>query len=106
MPDLGRKHVCFKCASKFYDLKKAKVICPKCRADQADAPASGAVVPARPAPAPKRVPKMVDPVEEEAPPEAEEAEGGESPELDVEGDEEMPKVEDDVDEGTGEDSYD
>lgn len=36
--DLGTKHVCFKCKSKFYDLKKPAAICPKCGADQRDAP--------------------------------------------------------------------
>jgi uncharacterized protein (TIGR02300 family) len=36
--DLGNKHVCFKCTTKFYDLKKPGPICPKCGADQRDAP--------------------------------------------------------------------
>ena len=36
--DLGNKHVCFKCATKFYDLKKPSPVCPKCGADQRDAP--------------------------------------------------------------------
>ena len=36
--DLGGKHVCFKCATKFYDLKKPAPICPKCGADQREAP--------------------------------------------------------------------
>jgi len=36
--DLGNKHVCFKCGTKFYDLKKAAPVCPKCGADQRDAP--------------------------------------------------------------------
>lgn len=38
MPDLGQKHECFKCGTKFYDLKKTPVLCPKCHADQKDAP--------------------------------------------------------------------
>ncbi len=38
MPDLGQKHECFKCGTKFYDLKKSPVICPKCHADQKEAP--------------------------------------------------------------------
>ena len=38
MPDLGQKHTCFKCGAKFYDLKRTPVICPKCGADQKDAP--------------------------------------------------------------------
>jgi uncharacterized protein (TIGR02300 family) len=38
--DLGAKHVCFKCGTKFYDMKKAEPICPKCGADQRQSPAS------------------------------------------------------------------
>jgi uncharacterized protein (TIGR02300 family) len=37
--DLGTKHTCFKCSTKFYDLKKLPAICPKCGADQKDSPA-------------------------------------------------------------------
>ena len=37
--DLGNKHVCFKCAAKFYDLKKPDPICPKCGTDQREATA-------------------------------------------------------------------
>lgn len=36
--DLGNKYVCFKCGTKFYDLKKPTPVCPKCGADQRDAP--------------------------------------------------------------------
>lgn len=36
--DLGTKHACFKCGTKFYDLKKPAPICPKCGADQRDQP--------------------------------------------------------------------
>jgi uncharacterized protein (TIGR02300 family) len=38
MPDLGLKHSCFKCGTKFYDLRKTPVLCPKCGADQKEAP--------------------------------------------------------------------
>ncbi len=38
MPDLGQKHTCFRCASKFYDLRRTPVTCPKCGADQREAP--------------------------------------------------------------------
>ncbi len=38
MPELGQKHECFKCGTKFYDLRKTPVLCPKCHADQKDAP--------------------------------------------------------------------
>lgn len=34
----GRRYQCFKCGCKFYDLNKAKAVCPKCKADQANAP--------------------------------------------------------------------
>ena len=59
--DLGTKYVCFKCGTKFYDLKKPVPTCPKCGADQREAPSpkttSGR---ARPPP-----PRQVEP--EEAP---------------------------------------
>jgi uncharacterized protein (TIGR02300 family) len=59
--DLGTKHVCFKCSTKFYDLKKPEALCPKCGADQKLSPAN------RPAPEPRKgrlaaVPKVVEPV--------------------------------------------
>ena len=37
--DLGNKFTCFKCQTKFYDLKKPAPICPKCGADQREVPA-------------------------------------------------------------------
>jgi len=37
--DLGNKFVCFKCSTKFYDMKKPDPLCPKCGADQRDSPA-------------------------------------------------------------------
>jgi uncharacterized protein (TIGR02300 family) len=36
--DLGTKYACFKCGTKFYDLKKPAPTCPKCGADQREAP--------------------------------------------------------------------
>ena len=36
--DLGSKYVCYKCSTKFYDLKKPVPACPKCGADQREAP--------------------------------------------------------------------
>ena len=36
--DLGSKYVCFKCGTRFYDLKKPVPSCPKCGADQREAP--------------------------------------------------------------------
>jgi uncharacterized protein (TIGR02300 family) len=37
--DLGTKHTCFKCSTKFYDMKKPVPVCPKCGADQRESPA-------------------------------------------------------------------
>ncbi len=36
--DLGNKYVCFKCGTKFYDLRKPIPTCPKCGTDQREAP--------------------------------------------------------------------
>ncbi len=35
---LGGKYVCFQCGCKFYDLKKAQPVCPKCGVNQNEAP--------------------------------------------------------------------
>jgi uncharacterized protein (TIGR02300 family) len=37
--DLGTKYTCFKCGTKFYDMKKPAPLCPKCGADQRESPA-------------------------------------------------------------------
>jgi uncharacterized protein (TIGR02300 family) len=64
--DLGSKHTCFKCGTRFYDLKKPEPICPKCGADQRQSPASkpsGGAEKRRqpkPAPPPKPVPEEVE----------------------------------------------
>ena len=62
--DLGVKHTCFKCGTRFYDLKKPEPICPKCGADQRESPALRAPPAAekRARPAPKQAAK--EPVEE------------------------------------------
>ena len=36
--DLGTKHICWKCSTKYYDLKKVDPVCPKCGADPRQAP--------------------------------------------------------------------
>jgi len=59
--DLGAKHVCFKCQTRFYDLKKPVAICPKCGADQREAP----VVKPPPAEKRSRASKPVEPVLDE-----------------------------------------
>ena len=35
---LGKKYACYQCGCKFYDLSRPKPICPKCGADQNEAP--------------------------------------------------------------------
>lgn len=39
MPELklGTKHTCYNCSTKFYDLGKNEMVCPKCGADQKNA---------------------------------------------------------------------
>ncbi len=65
--DLGTKHTCFKCSTKFYDFRKAEPICPKCGADQRQTPA----VKSPPAERRTRTPAKPPPP---APPEVEEVE--------------------------------
>lgn len=36
--DLGQKFTCFECECKFYDLGAPEPICPRCGADQREAP--------------------------------------------------------------------
>lgn len=67
--DLGTKHTCFKCQTRFYDLKKVEPICPKCGADQRQSPVN------KPPPAEKRSrapakPAIVAPEIDEVEPEA------------------------------------
>jgi predicted nucleic acid-binding Zn-ribbon protein len=64
--DLGAKYTCFKCGTKFYDMKKPEPLCPKCGADQRESPALKAPSPperrprTRP-PEPKPPPVEVEP---------------------------------------------
>jgi hypothetical protein len=44
--DLGTKYTCFKCGTKFYDMKKPEPLCPKCGSDQRESPALKAPPPA------------------------------------------------------------
>ena len=37
--DLGTKYTCFKCNTKFYDMRKPEPVCPKCGSDQRQSPA-------------------------------------------------------------------
>lgn len=38
MANLGKKWTCFQCGTKFYDFMKPEALCPKCQANQKDAP--------------------------------------------------------------------
>lgn len=55
--DLGTKHTCFKCGTRFYDLKKPAPVCPKCGTDQRESPASKPAAAERRRPAPKPPPE-------------------------------------------------
>ncbi len=81
--DLGNKHVCFKCGTKFYDLRKPEPLCPKCGADQRESPALKAPPERRQKAPPKPVP--VEP-EEPLDDEVEEAEGEDDAEADADDD--------------------
>ncbi|MBS2027319.1 MAG: TIGR02300 family protein [Deltaproteobacteria bacterium] len=86
--DLGTKFTCFKCGTKFYDLKKPEPLCPKCGADQRESPALK--------PASKRAPREKAPVAVE--PEVEDAAGDEdedADELEEAGDEDVEDEPDD-----------
>ena len=39
MANLGKKWTCFGCGAKFYDFAKPEPLCPKCGANQKEAPA-------------------------------------------------------------------
>ena len=39
MANLGKKWTCFSCGAKFYDFNKPESLCPKCGANQKEAPA-------------------------------------------------------------------
>jgi uncharacterized protein (TIGR02300 family) len=64
--DLGTKHACFKCSTKFYDMKKPVPVCPKCGADQRESPALKPSPAERRVKAPVRAPEpVVEPIVEE-----------------------------------------
>jgi predicted nucleic acid-binding Zn-ribbon protein len=85
--DLGTKHTCFKCGTKFYDFGKPEPVCPKCGAHQRDSPALKA-----PSPGERR----------RAPPKPVPAAVAEEPELDAELDEDAP-ADDDEEEAAADD---
>jgi uncharacterized protein (TIGR02300 family) len=83
--DLGTKYVCFKCGTKFYDLKKPVPACPKCGADQREAPS------AKPAGRGSRAapPRPVEPAEEPA------AAAGDDEEAEAEDEDEAAEADED-----------
>lgn len=96
--DLGNKFVCFKCSTKFYDLKKPDPLCPKCGVDQRENPALKAPPPEGRRGRLAAVPKVVEPV---APAEPEESESVLEEEEDLDDFEEveeadLPAEEEDV----------
>ena len=66
--DLGVKHICWKCGTRFYDLKKPDAVCPKCGSDPRAAPSN------KPAPAAERRRAAKEPVQEDLPEPVEEGE--------------------------------
>lgn len=88
--DLGSRFVCYKCQTKFYDMKKPDPVCPKCGADQRESPAL------KPPSEGRRgrlaaVPKVIEPVE----PVAEEATGAAADEDEFEDDDDSDLPADD-----------
>lgn len=84
--DLGTKFTCFKCGTKFYDLKKPEPVCPKCGADQREAVTVKPSKKSR-----EKEPVKVEPEVEEAAGEEEE----ELPEAEAEEEEEEEEPEED-----------
>lgn len=85
--DLGSKHTCFKCGTKFYDMKKPAAVCPKCGADQRESPALKS-----PPPSEKRSRAAAKPVE----PLVDETDAAELDE-ELDADEELEDADDDDD---------
>lgn len=87
--DLGTKYTCFKCGTKFYDMKKPDPLCPKCGADQRESPAL------KPAPEGRKG-RLAAPAKV-IEPEPEEAESEEDEELESFEDEETSDTDDEDD---------
>jgi hypothetical protein len=56
-PEWGTKHTCLECSTKFYDMKRAEVICPKCETPYVEPVKPKRAKPAKPAPKPVEPPK-------------------------------------------------
>lgn len=92
--NLGKKHSCYSCQTKFYDLGKPAAICPKCGADQRnaeDAPTTGRS---------RRAPVVV-----EAPPVVEDEFEEESEEIASDDEEELAPAAADAEEDDDEDEF-
>lgn len=90
--DLGTKHLCFKCGTRFYDLKKPEPLCPKCGADQRQNPALKATTSEKRRAAPRPAPAPV----------AAEEEAADTPDVDADADAD-DDLEDDDDEAESDD---
>ena len=63
-PEFGKKHTCFKCGHKFYDLNKPDPICPQCQANQLEMPKKENPPSPPPLSKPSRISTPPDPMEE------------------------------------------
>lgn len=89
---MGSKFICYKCQTKFYDMKKPDPLCPKCGADQRESPAL------KPPSEGRRgrlaaVPKVIEPVEPAAE-EATEEVAAEEDEFEDDDDDDLPADDD------------
>lgn len=50
-PELGTKHTCTSCGTRFYDLNRSPFVCPKCGQAFTESPSSTLIAVATPAPA-------------------------------------------------------
>lgn len=62
--DLGAKHVCYKCGTKFYQMKKPEAVCPKCEANQRNSPVNKLATEGRRSRV-ASLPKVIEPAEPE-----------------------------------------
>lgn len=79
---MGTKYACFSCGTKFYDMNRPEPICPRCGADQREAP-PGAQAPPPPPPRKAAAPRMSPLLDEEARSDTEEGAGFVDADLDL-----------------------
>lgn len=82
MPELGDKHTCADCETKYYDLGRADATCPKCGSANRVIDDEIATVPAR-APRTKSQPKPKAPDDDAAKDDSGEGKGGDEEERDL-----------------------